>query len=1001
MLAAPKLMACAIRTRLVKETPQFECPQTQPKHSSAAANTQALMKILELRLQNLNSLVGEWRLDFSAPEFQDTGLFLLSGPTGAGKSTILDAICLALYGATPRLGTITSKNNEIMARTQNSCYSEVVFATRRGRYRCRWEQRRARAGGKFGEARHELSDADTGTIVASQKRSTARAVEAQTGMDFERFTRAMLLAQGAFDSFLRASTEDKSAVLEQITGSEIYSQISILCHERRRAEREALQQLEAQSSALTVLSAEQLELLQQQLEQQRAQRQDLQRQVQESEQTVAWRQNVDALQRELAALRQQAEELQAQSGQLQELWQGSQRQLEAAKAELSRSAPLLQQARALDLQLQHQSQSLDSLQNECAQLERQLEQNQQRQAELRRRQQQLEAKSRRWQDYRQGHEQDSDLGAELPLLNEQCQQLERQRRQVLSHREQRSAAEQDLELAQQQLAASEQELAANSQALQSLSSEIERRQQLLNELLRGQPLSARRADKARLERERDYLRKIASLEAERARLVAGEACPLCGAREHPFASGEVPELDPTERAIVELEQLIVRCEALEEQLLKLREQQSQAQQQRALVEARQTTAANDRRHAEQRRQQAQQLGAQERELGERLSAEISGKLGRYGIKASSAAEATAALAQLGERWQSWHRGEQEQSSVTAALTELQSELTSLVAVGANLQTSLTPKRSERERRRQELEQTQEQRRLLFGGRAAELVEDELQRQLHAAEQAEAQAAQDYQRLHDARTKLQAVQQDKQSRRAELAAQRSDTATLEQLRAGLEQQQQRLQQLSDSCAQLNQQLEADRLARVQRWRQQRRVARQRQQYQRWSQLHELIGSADGKKYRNFAQALSFELMVRHANAQLRQLSDRYVLIQQAHSPLELQVIDNYQAGEIRPTKNLSGGESFLVSLSLALGLARMASSNAPVDSLFLDEGFGTLDEDSLETALGALVGLQQEQKLIGVISHVPALKERIATQIHISPVANGRSAVSGPGCSKIA
>ena len=162
----------------------------------------------------------------------------------------------------------------------------------------------------------------------------------------------------------------------------------------------------------------------------------------------------------------------------------------------------------------------------------------------------------------------------------------------------------------------------------------------------------------------------------------------------------------------------------------------------------------------------------------------------------------------------------------------------------------------------------------------------------------------------------------------------------------------------------------------------------------------IGSADGKKYRNFAQGLTFELMVSHANRQLEKMTDRYLLIRDEQQPLELNVVDSYQAGEIRSTKNLSGGESFIVSLTLALGLSKMASQKVRVDSLFLDEGFGTLDEEALETALETLSGLQQDGKLIGIISHVSALKERISTQINITPVSGGRSSLSGPGCTKM-
>src|SRR5690554_1546562 len=122
------------------------------------------------------------------------------------------------------------------------------------------------------------------------------------------------------------------------------------------------------------------------------------------------------------------------------------------------------------------------------------------------------------------------------------------------------------------------------------------------------------------------------------------------------------------------------------------------------------------------------------------------------------------------------------------------------------------------------------------------------------------------------------------------------------------------------------------------------------------------------------------MVRHANHTLQQMSDRYLLVRDQTEPLELNVMDNYQAGEVRSTQNLSGGESFIVSLALALGLSKMASQNVRIDSLFLDEGFGTLDDEALALALETLANLRQESKIIGVISHVPALKERIGTQI---------------------
>ena len=118
------------------------------------------------------------------------------------------------------------------------------------------------------------------------------------------------------------------------------------------------------------------------------------------------------------------------------------------------------------------------------------------------------------------------------------------------------------------------------------------------------------------------------------------------------------------------------------------------------------------------------------------------------------------------------------------------------------------------------------------------------------------------------------------------------------------------------------------------------------------------------------------MVSHANRQLEKMTDRYLLIRDERQPLELNVVDSYQAGEIRSTKNLSGGESFIVSLTLALGLSKMASQKVRVDSLFLDEGFGTLDEEALETALETLSGLQQDGKLIGIVSSRSAMDPQL-------------------------
>ena len=122
------------------------------------------MRILGVRFKNLNSLVGEWQIDFTHPAYASDGIFAITGPTGAGKTTIMDAVCLALYGSTPRLNKVTKSGNEIMSRQTGECFAEVTFETGKGRYRCHWSQRRARKkpDGELQQARHEIADADTG-----------------------------------------------------------------------------------------------------------------------------------------------------------------------------------------------------------------------------------------------------------------------------------------------------------------------------------------------------------------------------------------------------------------------------------------------------------------------------------------------------------------------------------------------------------------------------------------------------------------------------------------------------------------------------------------------------------------------------------------------------------------------------------------------------------------------------------------------------------------------
>ncbi len=174
---------------------------------------------------------------------------------------------------------------------------------------------------------------------------------------------------------------------------------------------------------------------------------------------------------------------------------------------------------------------------------------------------------------------------------------------------------------------------------------------------------------------------------------------------------------------------------------------------------------------------------------------------------------------------------------------------------------------------------------------------------------------------------------------------------------------------------------------------RRAAEQREAAAVYESLSELIGSADGKKFRQFAQSLTLDVLLAHANQHLSELASRYRLARVPGYDLDLQVIDRDMGDEVRSLYSLSGGESFLVSLALALGLSSLAARDARVESLLIDEGFGSLDPQTLESALSVLDALQATGRKVGLISHVPGLAERIGVQVQVTPRGGGKSIVA--------
>ena len=963
------------------------------------------MRIHTIRLANLNALTGTWEIDLDHPAYNDN-IYALTGPTGAGKTTILDAISLALYGRTPRLARIGKAGNEIMSRHSGTCHAEITFSTRTGRYRSHWSQHRARrkAGGELQNPKHELADADSGELLATGLKDVAAAIERLTGMDYQRFTRAMLLAQGDFAAFLRAAPDERAPLLEQITGTEIYSRISIAVHERLRDALEQQRQLATETAGITPLDAATHTALTQESAALQKQLAALATRQQQTAAALARAQNIAELTAELARLDEQHTAHQAALARFAP---------ERERLAAAQSAALLDADYArldtLRRAQQQNSRALAALDEQAPALARTHETANQAltaaSARVHSEKQRLAAAQPRWQQTR----------AYDHTLRHQREQLATLEQSAAAHT-----------AAQTALAAAEKHAAAARENSARADVARKKTETALAAHLQGRLLREYRAEKDNILRELAYHQRIADLEQQRAHLHDGEPCPLCGATEHPYASELPAQPDDLTTRLETLDTYIKRAETLGEQhenaqraLASAREKQQQTENTLALAaEKARNSAVHAEQHAALQQTYAQTLAARQALLANRdPDAEETSQ--QHAI-----AEAEAAMEKARDTCQTAQSAaaanQQQRAQLHARLTAQQQELQTAeqqfaAALGMCSEIAAPSPAGRSPQRGRDGEgvddvpcapkistfSISDHPHSNTSSRAATTFPDETAWQAARLPAATREAlARQAAALDQQTLTLHTRQQDRAARLATLTAQSTDDPDTATLQARQEADEHTRQQHQQTLAANQHRLAEHKRASERLAAQQQAIAKQAAETRRWQNLHELIGAADGKKYRNYAQSLTFASVIAQANRQLVQLSDRYLLTADPARPLELNIIDNYQGGETRSAKNLSGGESFIVSLALALGLAQMSGENMQIDTLFLDEGFGTLDEETLDSALETLSQLRTHGKHIGIISHVAALTERIATRIQITPQNGGNSTISGPGCRRV-
>lgn len=1002
------------------------------------------MKILSLRFKNINSFRGEHAVNFTEKPLANAGLFAITGPTGSGKTTLLDVIALALYNRVPRIDERISRNfiersGSVLTRNTKSAYAEVEYHTHSGRFLSRWWIETARTG-KLKDYEMEVHDLNSGQVVDVKKSEVPAQNEKLIGLSYDQFMRSMLLAQGEFAKFLKASKDERGRLLEKITGSWIYREIGRRVYETQNEYKKKVDKYINQQEHLQnqLEAAEPLEDL-------RKQKAEAQKRVEASEQKVN-------LLKERAATKERFEQLTSQRDEKLKQQQALQQETEAFIGEkgnlLERHEALLPWQEELTqwqvngkqlLELTNKREAWTIAMNKAKEAYTHAhseitrftntqekwpdEQGEQllneKQAAVETQLEKLEAAHFKYRELSAsvlgplkaiGYSFDArqPMGA-INFLNKKSAEVADEignLQKDLSEKAFNEPAD-ALELVEETLVKGQKgvllahEIKSREKQLQAYTGELSEQRSLAEKLEHSLAIASKDYQLAQKERENCEVllqkeRLQASLEHHRKQLHEGNPCPLCGSLTHPWAEDTPPVATDLEGQLKEAQKQEKRKRDEEQKvntellsLKKLHEQRTK--------EAQQLQQELESMNQEHLQLQAS-LPIDYREVQPEDLTETKKRLQRLLELRQQLEMCTETLPVLEQMLQVKKNGEtvrQELEKLYPPAKDHAADVkqvfqTDLRRVAKNWQNALhqlhtlyerdSEWQKEHQRAQDEQQQLKQKLHKPLGTLGYTSV-DEACRHLLSGENYQ-QLQRRRNELQQRKTEIDSALQNLQQYLNELneAADWPDARVLrkelEQQQGSLQQHRSQLEKLSSKCYE------------IEGWQKQlkeldAKIASEREQSSVWRMLNEYIGDAQGKKFSTFAQQLTMKQLIALANKRLKTLSERYRLDMPDTDTEDdsIVVLDFDMGGMRRSVKTLSGGESFLVSLSLALGLSDLASQDVRINSLFIDEGFGTLDPQTLDQTLDTLEKLQAESnKTIGIISHVEALKERIATQI---------------------
>ena len=1024
------------------------------------------MKILKLKALNINSLKGKTQIDFET-FLKDDSLFAITGATGSGKSTLLDIITCALYGRTPRL----SNPSELMSRHSGESLCEVEFEIKGVAYRSSWSQKRARGkpDGKLQPAKMEIVDVESGKAIKSKIKDVKDYIEELSGLNFSRFNQSMMLAQGGFDAFLKANDNDRSRLLEEMTGTEIYKEISQKIFERHREYKSEIELDESALGSIELLDVEVVQTKTEILDEYKKQKENFDKRETKLKEIALWLNGIAKLEadnsryiKEFEIVSKEREEkkedfikltLANKALNIDSIYQSQNSLTNIINTHNQTVQNLREALKTLDIELASKEQSESVIKNELDRESLLFEQNSSKIKKLRDLETQIRGKvnlrdEKSLKIDKQKEELAGYFEIDIKDLTDIKEHYSNQKEHIKSLQNRLEEITKEYQALDEKSLREQLEEAKNlliklneyEENLANIEIEIKLSKELEIEINTQRDINSEKKKlTAQIKEHIDTLKSkqkaellIKKYEDDRAELKEGEPCYLCGSMEHPYIDESIEiNIDKTTTTLKAQEELLTKEDKAyrdsEINLTKLNSKLESSTLQIAklnsakvaideffaksnlLIEPNIKTILNaqkdinekqlekiDKLRDEKERVQDEYNKKQQQEIKidtlvdsirdlEKEQKELKIEIASLGVESRNILDI--------DDIESFEKSINDNfKTLQDSYSNLQNDLTALNSNKKSLTTQLEELEQKSKIDNQELEVIKES---FKNGLKENGFEDQESYESATLPQAQREElSKNCKELEDRYNNIVTLKTNTQNSLKEQRDLSLSDRDISSIDDELQKSKEASDELQKEIGSLAKELEINDTNIQKHQTKIKELEEKREAIKVWVKLNEMIGSSAGDKFAKFAQGITLDQLIYLANQHLDILSPRYELQRSLDSNkmLEIEVIDGFQGDVVRPVSTLSGGESFIVSLSLALGLSALASQKISIDSLFLDEGFGTLDSDSLEMALNALNNLQNSGKMIGVISHVEALKERIPKQIKVVPKGDGTSRV---------